>query len=277
MTVEVEQKAVNALRDWLLLKLAGRVTTVNATRAAVLKAPLVGPYTVPAGARLYHSSTDFETHTTVNPPFTSGSRTAAQIATEFNAAVPGIAAADATGRLVFTAAAAPTEGTDSLVSLGADATGMMAALGFDAGGESAVRSALVAPGVKGVMDGLPKTADGGTGFWVILGDNVSLPVEPPTRRDEYVVGINCSIHAPIPSNSDHRNREHLRAALRCVREVLFLETNGRTLGNATGIQLVTERQALIKSRPIEYKELPNMLFGRAAIELNVRVWEQQGT
>lgn len=284
MNLEVEQLVVDRLREWLLLKLPARVSTVNATRAAVLRAPLAGPYTVPAGASLkYHASkvepTDLE-WTTVTP-FTSGSRTAAQIATDFNLDAPGIASADSTGRLVLTAAAAPTEGTDSLVVLGPDATGMMAALGFDAGGEWALRSALIAPGFKGIRDGAPQIPDFGSGFWVLLGDNASIPTTPDVRRDEYDVSIGVTIGVPIPTNSRQQGNEYLRAALRSVRECLFAEDNGRTLGNASGsgsgstIVKVTERQALLKARSVKYAELPNQLFHRAAIELQVKVFERQ--
>lgn len=286
-TLIVEQLVVDRLREWLLRKLPGRVTTVNAARAAVLKAPLVGPYTVPANAKLFHSSSDVETFTEVTP-FTAGSRTAAEIAAEFNADVPGVASADSDGRLVFTAATAPSLGTDSMVALGdratastadpdANAVAMLQALGFDAGGERAVTTAIEAPGVKEVMDGIPMQPDSnGSRFWVVLGDNASVP-DDPMRRDMYTVSVNVGLCVPVPSNSQHRNREHIRAALRAVRESLFIEEGGRTLGNAAGIQLVTERQCVIRSRPTRFDELPNQLFGRANLELNVRVYERQGT
>jgi hypothetical protein len=284
-TLIVEQLVVDRLREWLLRKLPGRVTIVNAARAAVLKAPLVGPYTVPANAKLFHSSSDVESFTEVTP-FTAGSRTAAQVAAEFNADVPGVASADSDGRLVFTAATAPSLGTDSMVALAAgptndapdsNAAAMLQALGFDAGGERAVTTAIEAPGVKEVMDGMPMQPDSnGSRFWVVLGDNASVP-DDPMRRDMYTVSVNVGLCVPVPSNSQHRNREHIRAALRAVRESLFIEEGGRTLGNADGIQLVTERQCVIRSRPTRFDELPNQLFGRANLELNVRVYERQGT
>ena len=46
--VRAEQIAADALRNWLLLKLPAKVTAVNLTRAAVLKATLPGPYTIPS-------------------------------------------------------------------------------------------------------------------------------------------------------------------------------------------------------------------------------------
>lgn len=280
-TLIVEQLVVDRLRDWLLEKLPARVTTINAARAARLRAPIAGPYTVPVGASLQFSATEVEPSSwTAVSPFTSGSHTAAEIAAEFNADIPGVASADSDGHLVLTSTTAPTLGTDSLIALGEDATGMMAALGFDAGGERAVTSAIAAPGVKEVMDGMPQLPDSNASrFWVVLGDNASVPVDPGPRRDEYTVSVNVGLCVPVPSNSQHRNREHIRAALRAVRECLFIETMGRTLGAAgltSGIQMVWERQCVIRSRPTRFDELPNQLFGRANLELNFRVYERQG-
>lgn len=277
MSLQVEQLVVDRLREWLLLKLPAKVTEVNAARAAVLIAPNAGPYTIPASAALRHSSTSIDISdaaSMTSVPLTAGSKTAAQVAVDFNAVVPGVASADSTGRLVLTAAAAPTSGTDSIIALGTDSTGAMAALGFPAGGAYITRQALVAPDVNAVMDGAPQIPELGSGFWVILGDNASVPLQPAVRRDENIVAIALTIGVPVPQNSKFR-QEHLRAALRCVREVLLLEPNGRTLGNAAQVQLVEEKQAIVKSRPVQYAEFPNQLFCRCAIELQVRVFERQ--
>jgi hypothetical protein len=45
-TVMAESFVGEALRDYLLRKLPAKVDSINAARAAVLKAPRVGPYTV---------------------------------------------------------------------------------------------------------------------------------------------------------------------------------------------------------------------------------------
>lgn len=274
--ITVEQLAVTALREWLLLQLPAKVAAVNAQRFAVLKAPIAGPYVIPPNAKLHHSSTRIEGPWT-DIALTSGTRSATQVAADVELVVPGIASADAFGRLALTAAAAPIVGTDSLVALGPDTTGANAALGFDAGGERAQTSALVCPGYKGVADGTPMHPDMGPGFWLILGDALSVPVRPDVRRDEYTVAISLALSVPVPSGSMHRTREHLRAAMRCVREVLFNDptSQGRTLGGVLGIQLVTETQALVKSRPVQFKEMPNAMFSRAQFQLNVRVYETQ--
>jgi hypothetical protein len=278
VSLAVEQLVVDRLREWLLLKLPAKVTEVNAARAAVLVAPNAGPYTIPVGGSLRYSASSIDISdaaSMTDAALTSGSRTAAQVASDFNTAVgASIASADGTGRFVLTAAVTPSDGTDSVIALGEDSTGAMAALGFPAGGAYVVRQALIAPDTNAVMDGAPLIPEPSAGFWVILGDNASVPLQPAVRRDENVVAIALTLGVPVPQNSKFR-QEHLRAALRCVREVLFLEPNGRTLGNAANVVLVEEKQALLKARPIQYAEFPNQLFCRCGIELQVRVFERQ--
>lgn len=274
--ITVEQLAITALRNWLLAKLPGAVAMVNAQRNAVLRCPVAGPYVIPPNAKLHHSSTRID-GPFVDVALTSGTRTAAQVAADIELVVPGIASADVFGNLVLTAAAAPIVGTDSLVAIGPDSTGANAALGLDAGGERAQTSALVSPGYKGVSDGTPMHPDMGPGFWVILGDCISVPVAPDVRRDMYRVAIGVALTVPVPSGSMHRTREHLRAAMRCIREVLFNDpaSAGRLLGGVPGIQKVSETQALLKARPVRFTEIPNINFSRAQFQFDLLVYETQ--
>lgn len=275
MGVLVEQIAASAIRTHLLANLPAKVAAVNALRAASLLATVAGPYTIASGGKLYVS---LEGATAVTVSLTSGSRTAAQIATEVNATVglSSVAAADALGRLSLTSQTNPTASTSSVgVTSGTDAANDV--FGWDAGGESVARAPLVAPGYRGVADGWPVLNDLGGGFWVIIGDRESMPAAPGPRVDEYLVGLELAVFCPVTNVQVHRDREALHSCIRCVRELLLTD-GGRQAGRAsTGdIVLVTEKAARIPGRPWQFKgnDAPNVMFDVAAFNLNVRVFER---
>lgn len=226
MSVKAELLAVEALRAHLLLKLPAKVTSINAERAAVLKAPRAGPYTVVDDIAI---GTTAGSETTVS--LTTGSRTATQVAADITtAAVAGITASvDSLDRLTLTATAAPAEGAPSVISLGAAAdAGANRAFGWDDGGEKVLRSALVAPMNRGVCDGEPEgVINLGDGFWVLLGKRRVIP-DANVHKDLHTVVISGKLWCAEPSGSPAAAKELIGQALRAVREVVYED---RTLGN----------------------------------------------
>jgi hypothetical protein len=282
MAVRAEQIAVSALRDWLLAQLPARVATVNATRAPVLKSPYVEPFNVTSGMATSVSSTGVDTGFSA-VPFTTGSgRTAVQLAADFNAVVPALASADSDGHVLLTGTA-PTSAAQS-VALGPDTTGANALLGFDAGGEKVVAAPVVAPGYKGVADGLPVLPDMGQGFWIIIGRRSSTPVQPDIRRDEYLVSVDLGILHRETNVQVNRSREHIHSVVRCVRETLLTD-RGRRLGREGigDIVKVGEKSCLIDGVPFSFRggaegpPPPNGLFDRAFMQLAIRVFERPDT
>jgi hypothetical protein len=274
MGVKAEQIACQALREWLLLKLPAKVTSVNTDRAAVLKAPRAGPYTIPASASLKLGTV---IGSEAADAITAGTRSTAQVVADLSTA--GITAtADTDDRLVLTSTTAPTSGVPSTVALGADTTGANAAFGWDPGGERVVRSALVAPTSKGVADGWPITPDLGPGFWIILGDRSSQ--ELGVHRDEYLVAVDLAILRADPNTSQHRSREHIHACVRCVREVLLSDA-GRTLGRASfgDIMFVRESGCRIAGKPFAFQSDKGVspLMDVATLDLEIRVYERPST
>lgn len=281
MSIYPEAIAARALRDWLLLKLPAEVSSLNATRFAVVKAPAAGPYTIPAAASLKVSVTD-KAGTTTTIALTSGSRSAAQLATEINLTVASLAAADDDGRLVLTSTVAPSGTTPSVMAVGADDTGANAALGWDVSGEWDVRTALAAPTPKGVCDGMPlqgyfdPAACGGGRILVTIGDREAVPVQPSTRRDQYAVTLDVGVFRVEPLQQVHRTREGIQAALQCVREVL-LSVSGRQLGRAGvgDIVVVLEKSCRVAGRALQFRasdgNAVSPIFDAANLKLLVQV------
>lgn len=282
MSLRPEALAAAALRNFLLMRLPAQVATVNATRAAVVRAPIAGPYTIPASGSLKVSLTDKAGDTTT-VALTSGSRTAAQVAAEVNAAVTGIAAADDDGRLVLTSTSAPVIGTPSVMAVGADDTGVNEALGWDVSGEWDVRTALVAPVPKGVCDGMPlmgwfdPAACGQGRVLITIGDRETVPTGANIRRDEYDVTLDVGVFRVEPLQVVQSTREAIQAALQCVRNVLFADT-GRSLGAGGdgGVVVTLERSCRVAGRAFQFRgadgQAASPLFDAANLKLLVRVF-----
>jgi len=239
--VAPEATAAAALRTYLLQKLPAAVAALNLTRAATLRAPQPGPYTIPAAAVLKVSVTD-KAGLTTSCALTSGSRTATQVAADINIAVPGLASVDPFDRLLLASSTAPLwtattqEATDSVMAVGTDATGANIALGWDLTGEFVLITALVPPGLAGVCDGLP------LGSWfdpsqlgkgrmlVTIGERPSKPKALNPRNYEWDVTLDVVVCRAEPQQV-YQTREGIQAALQAVREIMVTDA-GKQLGRA---------------------------------------------
>lgn len=295
--VLAEELACRALRDWLLLQLPAKVAAVNLTRAAVLRAPYAGPYVFSAGATLGINQTA-NSDAFSETAFATGSQTTAQVVTAINAAMGAVVAsseavnADGTlTRLVLTSTTPPLSPDASALSLrgGVNGSDANVVFGWDAGGEKVTTTALVAPGSRGVCNGLPLQPDfgpsgqgGGSPIVVIIGDRSSRPVAPVPRRDEYLVSVEMAVLRIEPQQQVHRDREHIHAAVRCVREVLLTDA-GRMLGRSgfNDVVLVSETRCKIAALPFKFIDNKNApvvspLFDGAEIMLDIRIFERPG-
>lgn len=279
MSVLVEDIAASALRRFLLRWLPSKVAEVNATRAAVLESTGVEPFVVTSGMKLQVCAESPAAPAEVT--LTTGSRTAAQVAADINGVVLGAASADADGRLLISGSAPLSStsyaGVASDLDGSGNSTGANALFGWDAGGEGVTRAPLVAPGYRGVADGWPLLNDLGRGFWVIIGDRESVPVQPSLRKDEHLVALELGIFCPVTNEQVHRDREAIQACVRCVRELVLTDA-GRQFGRAAhnDVMLAEEKSARIPGRPWKFRgnDAPNALFDVAALQLNVRVFER---
>ncbi len=282
MGVRPEQIAAIAFREWMLMQLPAKVAEINLLRAASLKSPLAGPFTIPAGGTL-GVSTAFgsDAYTTVTP--TSGVRTAAQLATDVNSAVgSAVAGADAQGRFTLTSLLPPTASTPSAAKLrGSVTTDINALLGFNKGGQRAITTALVAPGHDDVIDGLPQLADlvnrGAGTIVIILGDKTFKPVSANVREEFHLVNMDVAVMRIEPQQQIHRNREHIYASVRCVHELL-LSNSGRRLGRelAGDVFKVNPGVGKVTAKPMSFgtKDSPNPLFDTAMFNVEVKVFER---
>lgn len=292
--VKPEQRAADALRDWLLLKLPAKVLEVNTYRAAVLKTPTGGPFTIPANAQLRFSNSAREVEQDptrfVTISLTQGVRTATQVAADFNAALPApaIASVDDDGRLVLTDQMPPVEGGRNSVFVlapdtlgtGGTSTGANVALGFAEGGELVVHSAITTPTPSGVLDGEPAIGfppEFAGKMVLVVNDRSGKPVLPEPRRDSTLVELELDVLAFRLAGENYRSREHIQSCLRCVREVLT-SSRGRYLGREAygDIKEVSllpgARIAGAAFRFAEPKGSP--FFDAAQLRLTVRVFER---
>ena len=267
--IQPEALAARALREYLLRWLPQKTAQLNALRAAVVKSAAVGPFTVASGNLVLASVRDSATPTAVTLP--TGSVTAAQVATAINtAAVPGVtASADGDGRLVLTGAA-PTEGVASVVSV--QASGSNVLFGWPVEGCYDVVTALTAPTFKGVMDGGPATVpDFGRTYAVVIGDRSAVEVGG-SRADMHAVTLDVSVWVADRGNGQHRTRELLQSAVRCVRELLDSD-DGRTLGRGTvGDILRVQTAAKLKGTPFQvFDEAKRLVASGEVASLTVTV------
>lgn len=279
MSVRPEARVIHAVRQWLLAQLPATVATVNASRAAVLYSAYLEPFVIPTGAKLIIAPTATTTAATV--ALTVGTRTAAQLAADINAVLPGVGSADTDGRLKLTSTETPAAVQTSALVLNGSTTNPL--FGWDSGGERVVRNRLVAPTWKGISDGWPvgngPAPDLGPGFWIVISDRASIPVEPAARRDEHQVAASLEIMYRETNISAQRDRSHISDCLQCVRQLL-LSTAGRQLGRAAvgDIMWVAEKQALIASTPFSFEspqaKRMNVLFDMATLTISVRVNER---
>lgn len=271
--IQPEALAARALREYLLRWLPAKTAQINALRAAVVKSAAVGPFTIASGTLVLASAREGNA-TTVTLP--TGTVTAAQVASAINAAaVPGVtASADGDGRVVLTAAA-PTEGVLSCVSVRGTGTGN-ALFGWPAEGCYDVESALTAPTWKGVMDGMPATLpDFGRTYAVVIGDRSAVGDTP--RKDMHTVTLDVSIWVADRGEGQHRTRELLQSAVRCVRELLDSD-DGRTLGRGTvGDIIRCSTAAKMKGAPYQVFDEGKRLVGSgevASLTVTVRTFHR---
>lgn len=279
--VRPEELAAIAMREWLLLGMPAKVAEVNALRFATLKSPWAGPFTIPVGGTLGICITP-NSDTFVAVTLTSGSRTATQLAADINgtSGLSGVASTDTEGRLLLTSLLAPTTSAPSKLALRGGATDVNAVLGFTKGGERRLTTALIAPGNNDIIDGWPLLSDlinrGPGTVVVILGDKLSTP-DPNPRKDEHAVSMDVSVMRIEPAQQIHRNREHIYAAVRCVRE-LMMSNAGMQLGRASvgDIMLARPGKARIVAKPLSFgtKDNPNPLFDAAVFNADIRVFER---
>lgn len=265
-TVLAERKAVEALAAYLKRALPAKVTSINSGRAVIFKAPRAGPYTIPASGSL---ALGIVPGSEAANALTAGSRTATQVAAQL--AVTGITASvDSQDRLTLTASQAPSGATQSIVSLGPDATGTNAAFGWSPGGEMVARAALVAPGNLGVSDGQPEHIDFGAGFWVVIGDRTTEPRSANIRDDTHRVKLKLELLASEPNGDVIASREYIDQVVRAVRECVLED---RTLDSEVHIAHIPSNQTSAKTFRFK-SQGASPLMSSAEMTVHIQVFER---
>lgn len=286
MAANPEQLAAEGLVDYLRLHLPAAVASVNAARAAVLKTPGAGPWTVAVGLKLWLSAVSTaDTGFEVAMPSGAGV-TASAIADAINLVAPSpslTASADDDGRLVLTSDTPPAApSTVSFVGAlqNADASrDANVTLGWDIGGESVTRFPVLPPTYRGIHDRYPVTMpDGGIGLWVVLADRDTRPWPDGgegMRRGESEVTFNVEVLQPEMTLTPSRSAERIGAAVRAVRETL-LTVRGRQLGNEGTIIRLDILDSSILARSIVFNDSQAAFqggFDLAALTVAVRVFQ----
>lgn len=285
MAANPEQLAAEGLVDYLRLHLPAKVAAVNATRAAVLKTPGAGPWSISGGRLILSAVSPSDTGVIVQLP-TGGAVTAAAIAAAINTADVGntmTASADADGRLVVTSDTAPAApGTSSFIGSLQHPNPALdgnVVLGWDIGGESVTRFPVLPPTYRGIHDRYPVLMpDGGIGLWVVLADRKTRPWPDGgegMRRGESEVTFNIEVLQPEMTLTPSRSAERISAAVRAVRETL-LTVRGRQLGNEGTIIRLDILDSSILARSIVFNDSQAAFqggFDLAALTVAVRVFQ----
>lgn len=280
--VNVEQIAADALREHLLLAMPAKCAEVNLTRGAVLTAPWAGPFLIPAGATL-GIGVVANNATFKNVPLTAGAaQTSAQVAADINAVtgLVGTAAVDDQGRWSVTSPTPPSSSIDSKVELrGTVATDLNATFGFGKGGAKVINSALLAPTYECAFDGWPVTpvfaprAAVGAYIAFVVGDRTAKPRPGGPRIDQHIIAMDLTI-LRLDVAEQHRRREAIQSAMRCVRECL-LSNDGRTLDARA--MLVEEVDGHVSAKPFAFTKDFNPLYDGAVLNLSVKIYARPPT
>lgn len=283
--VDPEGLAIRALREWLLRALPAKTAALNLTRNATLRAPGIGPFTIPSGASLKVSAVSLQGAWTT-APLTSGTRTATQLAADVTTAAPSnvTAGVDGSGYFYVTSDVEPSASANlnSFMGVGSDSTGANLAIGWEAGGEHVLNPPLRPPSFRGVTDGHPVMApDMGKGMWVILGDRSTVMYQNNSyRRDEYETTISVEVYRPDANQNPNRNREAISSTVRAIRECLMSDT-GKQLGRASAGDIVFAKviNTKISSRPFSFEgsNSPNVFFDVALLTVVVRTFQRPVT
>lgn len=250
---------------WSLRRsLATALATLDTTRRARVICP-PGPYTIPSSGTVIVNGTTIA--------LTAGSRTAAQVAAEVNASLPGVASADASSGLVLASTGAPTEADPAEVIIG-DGTAN-AALGLVAGDSDSVICALGSTRPRLLERELewPGHYDAPTvGIDGIVRD-VSVA---PLRQDEAIVSIALACLVPGVAGYHEAARERTQAFVAAVADVIRVG-DGRA-GYLVGGEVYGDQ--IIKAEPGDPsirmgslgRQQAALPFGLATLPVTVRVY-----
>jgi hypothetical protein len=269
--------------------LPAKVLEVNNARAAFIRSTTAGPFVIPSSFVLQLSFTAVNVDENpasfgAYPLIASGSRTAAQVASDVNASssVGTIATVDVEGRLVITSPFVPSAVTDNVSLVVVAPNAAVAGLdvfGWDRGGEKERRSPIYPPTRSAVLDGWPQSpvAQIGQGFVVVIGGRPAKMWGPVLRRDEYEVELNVALFHFVDAAEAGLGREHISSVVRCVREVLMTD-RGHLLGRESqkDVMLALVKGSDISERPFKWLDgqAPNSLFDVGSVDISVRVFER---
>lgn len=282
MAIQPEAMAVDALRGYLLLNLPAKVTALNAVRKATLVSPRALTTPTPENAALRISSHVAGATDILIGGFGGSVSTLVNVINAELGALGLAGRLDKAGRLVIESATGVTDG-DRAVVLGEEPEpGAYAFLGFDSGGNRAVRTPLVAPTFRCVTDGWPLMPEfqGNGVINVVIGDRTTQPWGGNVRSDQHQVDIIVTVMRATQTVALQTSREGIESSVRAIRELL---NEDRRLGDPLSesgdraIMLTEEVASTVSGRPLQFDELRGHLFDTAELRLRVRVYERAGT
>lgn len=290
----VSQVAADAVKRWLEIRLATRVSAANAARYVEFWTN-EGPWTVPTGGMWMgftlceeQEISDWSTETVDVQwqPLSAGAYTAAQMASALSVAAYTIQEFSATAvgnrvRIRCLSASSAVEAGRVVSRAPSDASVTATAnalLGFDAGGERVVCERIMTPSARGVCDGFPANVpDINSGVWVIIGDREATPSEGSSlRRETWEVRMPLHVLSPARmGGSWHRSRQSIAAVVGVIEDCLLAD-GGRQLGRSSegdivGVEVVGEK---IDAQPIQLAEASGAFFDSATIDIVVRVFQR---
>lgn len=261
--------AIRALLWSLRRDLPAALALADTTRRATVICP-PGPYVIPALGTVILNGT------TVS--LTAGSRTAAQVAAQINAAITGLASVDTSLGLVLASATAPTATAPSFVEVGNGTANEV--LGLVAGDSDRVVQAIGSPRVR-FFERQLGLLDDWDGPVVAFEREIRDAPQTPLRLNAAI--INISLLAVVPGFADCASAAH--EAISAFAQVLagvIRAGDGRAASNAEYLVGGETYGSLIEKAEVgpvsvSYTERGNKVtrlpYGVAQIPIEVRLYD----
>ena len=251
--------AVTALKNTLLDNWAAKILTVNAARFPTIRST-TSSYTVPVAGTM-DISVDGAAAVTVTP--TEGVRTAAQLVTDFDAAVAALGCLDDSGVFEIRHGTAPSGETDRKVTITADTNGCAAALGFTVGDKAHRAPCRALPREK-FYDYEPEMV--GPPPYLILNETAIEGQAHLKTRAVYPCTVSFTIADAYRGGSYQPTRDLINGYVQTIREIIAENhsLNGKVISART-----TDIQALPRLYQFEGK---GPILGEASFTILIRVF-----
>lgn len=255
----------DALRNTMVEKWAAKIATVNALRVVSIRAANSGPYVVTNGMTM---TVEIDGASFIVTP-TEGSRTAAQMVTEFDAAITGLGCVDDSETFVLQHATAPSGTTDRKLEITEDVSDLAALMGFTIG-DVEHRAPLLPLPRPHFYDFIPPVYDKQPR--IVIEDLAMEGPENLKARSLLWASVELVLEAHYSGGSYQPTYDLMLGYARAFREII-LENNHLGTGDSSTGGIVTTKIDQMQAQPRLYQETDKSpVNGEIPVTIRCRVW-----